>query len=166
MAVEEVSSLAITNRDVKPRIFNNSSFEGGEVQNSVGVVTIPALASATSKFRMCTVPSSARIKQLLLSCVDMGDTGDTDIGIYRTTSDGGAVVSVDHFADALDINAAALENEDVTHLNDYPLADAEKPLWEALGLEEDPCFLYDIVLTLSEAVTTGGVAKLSCDYVE
>jgi hypothetical protein len=97
---------------------------------------------------------------------DVGTTGTLDIGIYKNTADGGAVVDADFFASAVDINAAALNGTDVTHESTvFGFEDAEKPLWEALGLSSDPCLIYDVVITSTQAASSGGTLTLKGLYV-
>ena len=155
MAVVDLLSSIITNRDASPRAANDPKLEKGRLREAVGFVETNLDDSIASTYRLCQVPSGARIAQVLLWADGASATGDMDLGLYQTTDKGSAVVDADFFASAIDINAAALSAVDVTHESAvYGLEDAEKTLWEALGLSADPFLDYDIVGTLTAALTT------------
>jgi hypothetical protein len=44
-------------------------------------------------------------------------------------------------------------------------ANAEKRIWEALGLTADPKIMYDVCTTLTAAADAAGTLFLDCDYV-
>lgn len=172
MATAIVKSLAITNRDASPQVYSNANLSKGALLEAVGTCEIASTQDLGSTYIMASVPSNARISQLLFSCDDVGTTGLADIGVYQTTANGSAVVDADFFASAVDMNAAALNAVDVTNEADpadaaagYGKADIEKPLWQALGLSADSNRFYDIVLTTTEASTTAGTLTLKVRYV-
>jgi hypothetical protein len=167
MATEALKSLAITNRDATPRVPNSSYLEGGILLESVGFCEAGA-GDTSSTYRMVQVPSNCRISQIMLFSDDVGASGAVDIGIYKTTADGGAVVDADFFASAVDVNTAALNGTDVTYEAGTAagqIDDIEKRLWDQLGLTSDPGIMYDIVLTPSTALATGGSLSLRVRYV-
>lgn len=166
MAIVALKSGPITNRDAVPAVANNANVEGGMLRECVGTLEATTADDIGSTYRFCQIPSNARVSQVLLYADDQGTAGDMDVGIYRTTGDGGAVVDADFFATATDVNAAALNGSDITHASGvFGLEDAEKPLWEALGLSSDPGIMYDVVGTLTEANSTGGTLMLKVRYV-
>jgi len=165
MALETVKSSVITDRDATPRVLANSRLVKANLLENIGICEVSALASIGSKYIFARIPSNARISELLLHSDDVGATGDADFGIYETTENGGAVVDADHFASALDINAAALAGTNIAHESGvFPIESLEMPLWEALGLTEDPNKEYDIVATLTEAAADGGTLVLKTRY--
>lgn len=165
MATVSVSSTQITNRDAIPRVLNNARLSKGTMLCSAATVEASAGDNIGSKYKMCQIPSNARVHSVLLSCDDLGSTGLADIGIYQTTENGGAVVDADHFASAQALTTA-LKNSDVTHKSGvYGVEDIEKPLWEALGLSADSKRDYDVVLTLTEAAELAGTISLQVAYV-
>ena len=164
MAVVTTKSGPITNRDSSPRVLNNSNVEGGDVRESVGTLESVSGDSIGSKYIMCQIPSNARVSQILLSCDGGNTTAAADIGIYKSTDDGGTVVDADFFASA-QLLTSALANTDVTHESAvFGIEDVEKPLWEALGLSEDPKILYDIVATLTAASDAADTVSLKAKY--
>jgi hypothetical protein len=163
MAVVTVKSGAITNRDSVPSVKNNPSSEGGRLRSCVGSVAVTSGDSSGSKYILAQVPSNARINQVLISSDDLGTTTVGKIGLYRTTADGSAAVSDAFFATSFSLKDGALVASDVTHQSGtFSLANAEKPLWQALSLSADPGIMYDIVLTLTAGCDGSGqvVAKI------
>lgn len=165
MAVVDLLSAALTARDAGTK--NNSILEMGMLRSASGWVETNDDDSIGATYRLCQVPSNAKISQLLIYTDGAGSAGDTDVGIYQTTKNGSAVVDADFFASALDINAAALNGVDITHESAvFGFEDIDKPLWSALGLSSDPNLMYDIVCTLTEAIaTTASTLALKCKYV-
>lgn len=150
MAVVTVKSTPITNRDAVPRVFNHAGVDGGSVKAAVGVAAVPAAANSASTYRLVRVPSNAVVHSLKIWCGALTNTGAFDIGIYQTTDNGGAVVDADHFASAVNC-ASAVAGTDVVHESGvFAVGEAEQPLWQALGLTEDPKRDYDIVATQTE----------------
>lgn len=165
MAEVTLKSGQITNRDAATRVFNNPGVSKGMMCGSVGRVQTNADDSANSIIVFCTIPSNAIVHSLRLYSDDSGNTGAMDVGLYRTTKDGGAVVDADHFASAVDINSAALNGSDILHESgQFSLEEAEKPVWEALGLSADPNLEYDVCGTLTAAVTAATDIVLKIQY--
>lgn len=165
MAVVTVKSTAITNRDATPAVPNNAHIQHGGLKECVATYEVATGDSSTSKYRMMQVPSNARISQLLLVTDDMGTATAADFGIYDTTENGGSVVDADFFSAAVSLNGGALSDSDITHGNAFGKEDAEKPLWEALGLTSDPKKYYDVVATLTADADAGGTLTLKLRYV-
>lgn len=169
MATVSISSTVITNRDASPRVISNSRISKGMVVSTCGTVEATAANDIGSKYILCSVPSNARIQQVLLSCDSLGTAGAANIGIYQTTDNGGAVVDADFFASA-QVLTSALANLDVTFEAlganaSYDKAEIEMPLWQVLGLTADSKRDYDIVATLSAANVDAGTVSLQVTYV-
>ena len=170
MAVVTTKAAPITNRDATPRVPNNAAVSRADMMEAVGFVEAVNGDSIGSKFIFASVPSNARISRVLLSCDAIATTGAGDIGIYKSTADGGTLVDADFFASAV-VLTTALVHSDVTHEADaadagagYGLADCEKPLWSALGLSADPGIMYDVVMTLTAATGGAGTIGLKVQY--
>lgn len=170
MAVVTVKGTAITNRDATPRTINNPAGVAGVMQQSVGTAEAANGDSIASKYILAQIPSNAVGEMVQLYC-DAITSGAADIGIYRTTADGGAVVDVDFYASAQSIATAITTGTEVQHEADatdagvgFGLADLEKPLWQRLQLTADPGVMYDIVLTLTAATTAAGTIGLRVRY--
>lgn len=164
MAVVTTKSQAITNRDATPKVINDARVTKGDLVEAVGVAELASGDSIGSKIILCSVPSNARISQVLLSCDAISTTGAADVGLYDTTENGGAAVDADFFASAQDLTSA-LTNSDVTHESGvFGIEDIEKPLWEALGLSADPHKDYDVVATLTAAAGGAGTIGVKVRY--
>lgn len=165
MATENLLSAAITNRDATPQVKMGPAYKS-DLKEVVGVVAC-GTGDLGSTYRFFSIPSNARVSQILIYSPDMGTTGLADVGLYDTTSNGGLVVDADFFASAIDMKTAALNGSDITHESGvFSLANSEKMLWQALGLSVDPCKEYDVVLTTTEAFSAGGSVKLVGRYVK
>ena len=166
MATEALKSTAITNADATPPVANPRHLQG-HLFEAVGTVEAGA-GDTSSTYRMVRVPSWCRISEIQLFSDDVGAAGAVDIGIYQIAANGGAVVDADCFASAVDVNTAALNGSIVTYeagLSTAQIDDIEKQLWEQLGLSSDPKRYYDIVLTPSTGLGTGGTLSLRVRYV-
>lgn len=165
MAVVNVKSAQITNADASPAVYNNTLVQHGRVKSSVAFADFAA-SDATSIARVLRVPSSARVTRLEYAADDLGTGGTIDIGLYRTTADGGAVVDDDFFASALDTDSAAVARTDITYESAVVgIEKAGMALWEQLGNSADTFVDYDIVVLRNTAAGTGTVT-LWLEYVE
>lgn len=166
MAIVSTKATAISNRDSSPKVLSNSNISRGDVKQAVGTIETTGSDTAASIYYFASVPSNARISKVLLSCDGNNTAGAGDIGLYRTTADGGAAVDVDFFASA-QVITSALNKSDVTHESAvFGIEDVEKPLWEALGLSEDPKYHYDIAMTLTTADDAADTVSLHVEWVE
>lgn len=166
MVTEALKSAQITTMDaINPRTKAHARLTGDEMRiKKATVATVLSASGVGSTYRMVRIPQNAMVKAVFISSDDLGDTGDTDVGIYLPF--GGVVVDADHFASATDINAAAVYRRDVTHESgNYALTDVEKPLWEALGETEGSSpHGYDLTLTLTQITTAAGDISVEVWY--
>lgn len=166
MAVVSTKATAISNRDSSPKALSDANISKGVMKEAVGTIETTGSDSATSKYYFASVPSHARITDVLLSCDGNNTGGAMDIGLYRTTADGGAVVDADFFASAQALGTA-LTNSSVAHESGvFGIEDIEKPLWEALGLSADSRTMYDVVGTITTADDAADSITLKVQYVE
>jgi hypothetical protein len=165
MAVVAVKSTLITNADALPAVLNSPRVDGGFERIEVATATITDTNSIGSTYRMFRVPSNAVVTDLRIYSPDIGAATITDIGLYRTAKDGGAVVDADFFASALSLKDGALNGVDVLHeAAVFTIANSGKELWDALSLASDPGVYYDVALTLTAAADATGVVKLIGRY--
>lgn len=165
MATVSLNSTQITNRDASPRVASNSRLVKAQVHSSIGYLESSAADDIGSTYRLCQVPSNARLSRIMLSCDSLGTAGAANIGIYETTANGGAVVDADLFASAQDLTSALSQADVLLESGEYDIAEMEQPLWETLGLSEDPHKEYDVVMTLSTATIDAGSVCLEVLYV-
>lgn len=165
MAVVTTKSTPITNRDATPAVINDGRLERGSLRSSIGSVTAVNGDSIGSKYILASVPSTAMVRKVLLSCAAI-TTCAGDVGVYRNTADGGAVVSAAFFGSAVSL-ATAVFNSDVTNESGtYTIDLREKPLWQALGLAANPGGTLDIAVTLTAAAASGGLVGAQVEYVD
>lgn len=170
MAVEAVKSAGITNLDAVPPLANT---QGEGAKFSLECVddwaTVPASASAASTFRLVRIPTTCKVKQVLFES-EAQAAGATDIGLYYSSSvndspaalaKAGAVIDADFFASAVALTNASGPTDVTNEGGFYTLNERSLPIWKAVGLSADPGGFFDVVATLSTAVTTG-TGKIGC----
>ena len=166
MAVENLKTTSITNLDATPIIRANPWVHGGNSKQFSGTVEVSAAASIASTYRFFRVGSWMRPVQLRLFC-DALTAGAIDIGLARTAADGGAYVDQDFFASAVALGSA-LNGTDVTYeaatAASMDIANIEKRIWEVLALTSDPNLEYDVVATVTTAITATGTVSLAAIF--
>lgn len=175
MAVDHVKSTPITNLDSVTAYLPNTNGEGGAgtIQNVSGSCVGVASSSINATYRFVRVPTTAKIKKVMFQSQAQA-AGATDIGVYYPTTGktGKADLAANAISQALFASAVALTSlsqpTDVTNESGSYTADLmNQPLWQAAGLASDPGGYFDIVGTLTTALTTGtGIMGVSVDYVE
>jgi hypothetical protein len=142
----------------------------GNLRVAVGTVEIVNADAINDVMRLVRLPSGAVVHEVLIFC-DAITSAATDIGLHRTSRDGGAVVDRDFFASAVSIATAIVTGTNHAHEADptdagvgFGLADVAKPLWEALGLAADPNLHYDVTATLTAAATATGTLSVKVFY--
>jgi len=162
-AVVTVKSGVVTNRDSVPSVISSRTMVGGLKQHTRGVVNVTNGDNIGSKYIIGSIPSNALVE----SCRNSNPAiaGATmDVGLYRTTADGGAVVSQQFFKAAVAISGALAKNE-LVFGNIITIPNSEKQIWQHLGLSADPRIQYDIVGTLAAAATASGAVLIEADYL-
>jgi hypothetical protein len=180
MAVVNLKTTPITNRDASPAVINDGRLERGVLKSAVGSVTCGATDTGGATFAagttyvICSVPSTAVIRNVLLSCAAL-TSGVVSIGVGRNTKDSGGLaypLLISATATALFASgqsvASALSKSNVTNQSgNYPLGNQEKPLWQACGtLTADPGGTLDIVVLVTTTLTAGGLLGLEVQYVD
>lgn len=166
MAVVTTKSAAITNRDAQPVVLNNAATTRAPLKKAIGVVAAASGDSIASKYLFCSVPSNAIVNSVLVSAPDIGTTGTMDLGLYKNTADGGAVVDADFFKAAIDTHSGAITKSEVMYGNVITVANSEQRLWQLLGLSSDPGLIYDVVGTLAAAQDGAGSIAVEVVYAE
>ncbi len=164
MSAENLKSQAITDATATPIVLTNAHRAGGRVRASGGTITPAAAAEANSTYRFCRVPSNARVKKVEMTAADFTTAGAVDVGIYA--KDGGAVVDADLFASALAMASGPYAHLDITfESGEYTIAEADKMLWEVLGLSADPQTEYDVTATVTTQFNGGQAMRLDVEFV-
>ena len=165
MAVVSLKSTQITNRDATPSVRSNA-VQGNPVQHARGVISGGVADSIASKYTFCSIPSNAKVTSVRLTSTGTGTVGATDIGLYKTTAAGGAVVDADLFASAQLLTTALTKSELIFESAVITKANSEKAVWEHLALTSDPGITYDVVATPTAAVDAAHDMLLEIDYTQ
>lgn len=163
MATETLVSVGITNRNATPPVLNTAGQAGGAAplyEVFDGVASVTASASVGSTIRCVSVPSNAVVSEVRLFSEAQG-AGAFDIGVYRNSRDGGAVVDADFFGSAVSCASAVLGTDVTQESTVNTIAKMKQPLWQAAGLTEDPKGELDIVATCATTAVTTGTGALA-----
>lgn len=166
------SSQIITDLDASPVVKTNTLEIGGTKRIATALLAMTTGAASDIK-RFVRIPSRALVLSVAFVNDDLDSNGTptlaTDVGLYRTTADGGAVVDADFFASAVTtLQAATTVFTDVTYESVVvPIANRAKPLWEQLGLTADPGVQYDVAFTYTAGAAThaNGNVVMRVEYV-
>jgi hypothetical protein len=164
MAVANTKSTLIGNMDATPSVISNPYVGGGLLREASGTVETLAADDAASVYRLCRVPSNARITSILLASDAITTASTSDVGIYQIAANGGAVLDADFFATDYDISSATAFTEVMYEATATDISKCEMPLWQAYGLTSDPAVLYDICVTVND-VTAAGTISMKVKYV-
>jgi hypothetical protein len=163
MAVVDVKSTLLTNRDAAPRTINAAVNDGARVRSKAFTVEVTNGDSIGSTFRLCDIPSNARISSIRIFC-DAITSAAADIGLYQTTANGSAVVDVDAYASAFSIASAITVGTEVM-FEARNVDKVAKRVFEDAGLTADPFRDYDLVATLTAAAGASGTLSGVVEYV-
>lgn len=164
MGTANTKSTVITNADATTPTTNNGYLSRATVFEAAGVVEVAAADDNNSVYRFARVPSNAYVTGLNLSCDAITGGTDYNFGIHQTAANGGAVVTDNLFADAVDLSTA-LVNSNILFKGTGPdIANGEKRLWELLGLTSDPKREYDVTATGITVGTGAGTILLRVRY--
>lgn len=174
MAVNNRNSTQIANRDAVPLVLSNPSYARARIKESYGYVTATNADSATSVYRLCQIPSNARISSIVLACAALGSGAVIDVGAYygndaksiAGTPFNGAVISANFFATLVDVSSALAPVSITNESGTFTLDKQEQPIWQALGLATDPECHLDICATVSVAIAATGLLALRTSYSE
>jgi hypothetical protein len=177
MALIHVKSASVTNLDASPAIANSAGEGAGAVKKSItGIATGTASANIDSTFQMVRVPSNCKIKGLYFQTQAQA-VGVTDVGLYYATDgEGGqatsllvaAAINRVFFATSINLNTTTPQDVLCNPITSGYTPDKwNMPLWQAAGLTSDPGGYFDITLSLTTAITTGGgIMVLECSYTD
>lgn len=171
MSVEALKSASITNLDATPVVANTSGRGASAAQLVQSeYVTVSAAASVGSTYQLIRVPTTVKLKELILESEAMG-AGAINLSVYYSdsTTDGTApanqgliVPTTGNQFFASDINLASAQNnvQVMNQSGNNGLANRNLPFWQALGLTKDPGGFLDIVAVVHTTAITTGAAKL------
>lgn len=174
MAVVNLKSTLITNRDATPKVLTDPYVSGAELRESEGYVAVGSADSIASVYRLCKVPSNARVTTLLLQNTAVTSAA-ANIGVYWPTviptgsfitGTNAAAISATLFGSAVSIASASTVPVNQINQAVVSIANQELPLWQLAGLSADPGIDLDICMALTAAATAAGFVSLKAHYME
>lgn len=167
MAVVTVKSAQITKRDTVPTSFEDAYIAAANIRGASGVVGVTSGDSIDSKYIALTIPAKAVPRSLAISCPDLGTTTIADVGLYRTTRNGGGVVNRTFFTAAVSLKDGALAKSEVLRGNVITLALSENRLKDCVGPLTFPNDTeFDVVLQLTAAADATGSVLVEASWLE
>ncbi len=177
MALVNLKSTVITNRDATPKVLTDSYIAGGLYEEVQGSVKSGSADNAGSQYRLVQVPSNARVSSIFWQADALGSGAQLDVAVWFPTAlplGGGAflasgsasaLISSSIFATALAGSGSAVALTEITNQStNYNIALQETPLWNVLGFVTDPEVDFDIGFSLRFATATAGYAGLKVRY--
>lgn len=186
MAQVKVKSTAITNMTAVPATMSGVGLGGGVLVRAVNALVAltsgdtqqTTFAAGASVYRCGKIRSSDYYHELrIVTTADMGTTTTVDVGLYNLgdSTNPGTVVDQDFFASTLSLKDGAIVTTGTgVNASDQTfeagvagglITNAEKRVWEQLGLTSDPCIEYEVVLTLTGACDGSGTALVQVTVV-
>lgn len=184
MATEALKSASITNQDAFPTV-NPTTGEGatGPLQSVNDYATSTSGVTVGSTYRLCRIPTNAKVKRVLLTCAAHGGSAAFDINVAHSddTTDGTPpnlqgnipqIAAADNKLFGAAVSAvSALKHSDVTFNNTFTSAHKNLPLYQVLinlgvtTFTTDPGGFFDILLKSTQTDTSGGNLEVEVDYV-
>jgi hypothetical protein len=156
-----VSSASITNLDAVPQViptsgqgsFGNLKHIGDYATTSANLVQTVALVRVPTTFilKAAYIEAAAQTQGTFNVGFYYGSGLDTPAAIR------GTVVDADFLATSVDCSSAVARTDITNEGGFYAVNERNMPLWQALGLSSDPTGSFDLVLTSTNTVTTGGL---------
>lgn len=177
MATFNIKSTVLTNRDATPKVLTDALVAGGEISECEGYAATGGAADGSGTFyRLCQVPSNARMSGLILQASAFGSGAAIDVGVYWPTNipvgaglsaaNASAVINTQLFASALGMSAATAVTDIINSSGNNTIAKQEQCLWQAAGLSSDPGIMLDIVAGVQTALAASGFIGLKARYVK
>lgn len=184
MTTEALKSTSITNLDATPVVPNTSGEQAaGRLMCSNDYVASTAGVTVGSTYKICRIPTNAKIKQVLLTNAAHGGSAafDISIGYSDSATDGtlasnqGNIVQISSadnklFGAAVACSSAA-NHKDITFQNTFVSSYKNVPLWQALinagttDFTADPGGFFDFVLKSTATDTSGGNLEIQVYWV-
>jgi hypothetical protein len=168
MATANTKCNNVTNRDATPRVMNPTYRMGGILKEQVGTVEILAADDNNSVYRVGFVHSSWRISDIIRYNDAITSGTDFDVGLYDTAENGGAVININCFADAVSLASGSVTgtNDLYEAGSDVGVEDIEQQVWEMAGLSSDPNKWMDVCYTGVAVGSGAGTLSVKIRYVE
>lgn len=140
---------------------------GAQVLQAVQTFEVAAADDNNSVYRVFkNVNPNYIITKLSIMSDAITGMSDVNVGLYKSLDRGGAVISDNVLADAVDLSSAVLRSAPKDGLLNVNIADAEKAIYELAGdTLETREIGYDIALTAIAAASTAGTVTVIADFL-
>lgn len=166
LAVENHKSTIVTNADATPVDLSNPLISHGRLREQVAKKEVAAADDDATVVRLFRVWSGWRISTIEIGSDALSTGAAWELGVFQTAENGGAVVDADEFASGIDLSAATVLTDKTYEAAATEIDKIEMPLWERIGLTEDPKRWYDIALYATAAGTAAGTVAGRLRYVD
>lgn len=168
MGTANTKCTTVTNLDATPATLNDKRLMGGILKEQVGTVEIAAADDNNSVYRVGRVHSSWRISDIIRYNDAITSGVDFDVGLYDTAANGGAVINVNAFADAVSLASASVTgtNDLYEAGSDVGVEDIEQEVWQMAGLSSDPNKFMDVCYTGVTVGSGAGTLSVKIRYVD
>lgn len=168
MGTANTKCTTVTNLDATPATLNDKRLMGGILKEQVGTVEIAAADDNNSVYRVGRVHSSWRISDIIRYNDAITSGADFDVGLYDTAANGGAVINVNAFADAVSLASASVTgtNDLYEAGSDVGVEDIEQEVWQMAGLSSDPNKFMDVCYTGVTVGSGAGTLSVKIRYVD
>lgn len=168
MGTANTKCTTVTNLDATPATLNDKRLMGGILKEQVGTVEIAAADDNNSVYRVGRVHSSWRISDIIRYNDAITSGTDFDVGLYDTAANGGAVVNINCFADAVSLASASVTgtNDIYEAGSDVGVEDIEQEVWQMAGLSSDPNKFMDVCYTGVTVGSGAGTLSVKIRYVD
>lgn len=165
MAVENIKSTSITNRDASPPVLADVRLNQAVIRTARGVCLITTTKDVLSTYSFFEVPSRAVPVSLRISSPDIGTTTTLSVGLYKRVVGALTAVDVDLFAALYSVKDGAVAKiEILRQATTVTVANSEKALWQLAAATTDPAITYEVVATLDGGSDASGSVLLEMDY--
>ncbi len=112
--------------------------------------------TSASIYRIAEIPSNFVPVGGEITCAAITGIDDADLGLYETDEHGGAVISVNALADALDLTGALALGNGLSPVKDIALADQGKALYLLASDVSSERQAYVLALTINKNASATG----------
>lgn len=181
MAVTNLKSVQITNRDATPKLLTDAGIGAGSINHSQDWVFSGGADSAASTWRLCQVPSEAFLGNIEFMNGALGSGCVLDIAAWYPTnlqSGGGAFIAQSLASTLISSNAFLAQiNGNVANATftsglsntaggsfsgiNYLLT---QPIWVILGLSADPECDFDLGFSVRVAASASGYIGMKASF--
>ena len=165
MAVVNTKSTIVSDADNSPVRQTKGHIFQGRKRTLKATVEVAAADDDGSVFRLARIASHWSIESIRIFNDAITGGTDYDLGVYDTAEDGGAVVDVNAYADAISLASASVVGvEQAFEARD--IANVEQSVWQDVGLTEDSRKWYDLCLTGVTVGTAAGTITAVVTYTD